>query len=333
MGDFIAAEPHYRRALKIAPNYSEARHNLGCALVELHRLEEATECFRQVISEHPELAQAHANLALVLKKQFKFPEAEASARRYIEIAGDDVPGNMGLAVVFAEQGRFDEALKHWQRVLELDPLHSEAVRNQSVMLLRQNKLNEAMSFCERALAIDQANPEAHLTKGIILLKRGQFLEGWPEYEWRFRCQYQAKSFLPQPRWNGEPLEGRTIVVRSEQGLGDTIQFVRYAEQLRNRGAKVIVQCQPQLMSLLSSYKHADYVVKQNGPAPPFDYHIPLLSVLGKIGATVENIPATIPYLAPTPNAVEKWRDELADGTVPLNPATASAPSRWLTSPD
>src|SRR4029079_16508026 len=114
--------------------------------------------------------------------------------------------------------------------------------------------------------------------------------------------------------NGEPLEGRTIVLRSEQGLGDTIQFVRYAEQLRNRGAKVIVQCQPQLMSLLSSYKHADYVVKQNGPAPPFDYHIPLLSVLSKIGATVENIPATIPYLAPTPNAVEKWRDELADGT-------------------
>ena len=129
------------------------------------------------------------------------------------------------------------------RVLELAPNHVEAVTNYGAALLRLGRFEEAIARLQQTLQIAPAHAEAHKALGMIWLLQGQWERGWPEYEWRWRCKDGSAPNFPQPQWDGTPLAGRTILLHSEQGLGDTIQFVRFAPLVRQSGGRVIVRCQ------------------------------------------------------------------------------------------
>ena len=174
----------------------------------------------------------------------------------------------------------------------------------------QGKLDGAAACCRRALELKPDFAEAHLQQSLLSLVTGDFQRGWTEYEWRWKDkQWQRRNFS-QPLWDGQRLEGKTILLHAEQGLGDTIHFVRYVPQVKQRGGTVIVECPKPLLSLLTSGAGIDRLVGRGEELPPFDLQAPLLSLPGIFRTSLETIPADVPYLFADPGLVEHWRREL-----------------------
>jgi hypothetical protein len=146
---------------------------------------------------------------------------------------------------------------------------------------------------------------------MLLLSRGRFQEGWAEYEWRWQVQGQPPPTFDRPAWDGAPLGGGTLLLYAEQGVGDTLQFMRYAALARQRAGAVILGCPPALIPLLSRCAGVDQLVATDVPLPPFDAHAPLAGLPRLLGTTAETIPAPVPYLTADPERVRRWRDELA----------------------
>jgi hypothetical protein len=194
----------------------------------------------------------------------------------------------------------------------------------------QGRMQDALASLEQAIRLRPDYPEAHLAQASTLLTLGEFESGWREYEWRLRWKEfltpplprPAKTesdppdsggqtpFLPTP-WDGSPLDGRAILIRAaEQGLGDTLQFVRYATLLRERGGRVIGEVQPALLSLLHTCPGVDAVFADGEECPPYDVYAYLLSVPGLVGTTLDTIPAQVPYISADPGLINRWQEEL-----------------------
>ena len=140
---------------------------------------------------------------------------------------------------------------------------------------------------------------------------GRFEQGWPGYEWRWKCkEFGSLPPFHPPLWDGSPLDGRTILVHAEQGLGDTLQFIRYAPLVHQRGGRVILVCQPPLIGLLTRSPGVERLVAQGEALPDYDVHVPLMSLPGLLGTTLESVPADVPYLDAEPQLVEAWRHRL-----------------------
>ena len=199
--------------------------------------------------------------------------------------------------------------------MTLDPLSAEAHNNLGTALQSLARFDEARACYEEALRLNPELPEAHFSRATYRLRQGDVERGFAEYEWRWRCKsYSTRQFV-QPRWDGSPLDGRTILLHAEQGLGDTLQFVRYAGAVKQRGGHVIVECQSPLTQILASCAGIDRLVVASAGAiaslPPFDVHCPLLSLPGVLNLTIDQL-AVETYLAADPRLVETWRARLAD---------------------
>jgi hypothetical protein len=170
--------------------------------------------------------------------------------------------------------------------------------------------------------------QLHLAVAQHLLARGRFPEGWKEFEWRWKAGEVSLTPFAQPPWDGSPLEGRRILLWAEQGLGDSIQFIRYAPLVKRGGGTVLVECQPRLASLLASAPGVDQVVAFGGALPEFDVHLPLQSLPRALGTTLETIPAEVPYLSVAPALIERWRARMGHaGTFRVGLAWAGNPSQ------
>ncbi len=300
----------YAETLTRDPADVEAYNNLGLVLMQQDKLAEAADCFRQALQLRPELVVAHNNLGSVLLRQSRLDEAEACFRRAIARQPDYREAHSNLAYTLLLANQLDEALACNHRALALAPERAEAHHNLAYVLMRQNRLDEALACYGRALELKTDYVDARFNRAVTLLLAGRFAEGWPEYEWRFRRQGQQEEALPQPRWDGSPLANRTLLLRCEQGLGDAIQFIRYAERVKQRVGRVIVECQPSLARLLATAAGVDGVVAKGQSLPAFDVHVGLLSLPGVFGASLENIPAQIPYLYADAQSFARWNEEL-----------------------
>ena len=139
---------------------------------------------------------------------------------------------------------------------------------------------------------------------------GDYEQGWPEYEWRWTQPGFTRRQFTQPAWDGSDLAGRSILLYAEQGLGDTLHFIRYAPLVSQRGGKVIVECQPALVRLLKGVEGIDKLIAESSPLPPFDVQAAMFSLPAIFHTTVGTIPATVPYLHADPKLIDKWRHEL-----------------------
>ncbi len=167
-----------------------------------------------------------------------------------------------------------------------------------------------MTHYEKALQLQSDHAEAHWNRSLLWLLYGDFERGWPEYEWRWRREGFAFRNLPQPRWQGTPLAGHSILLYAEQGLGDTVQFVRYASLVKQGGGRVIVECQPELFQLLKTCEGIDELIARPGALPAFDFQIPLVSLPMIFKTTQGSVPAPVPYLRANPEREAFWRNEL-----------------------
>ncbi|MGH7306413.1 MAG: tetratricopeptide repeat protein [Candidatus Rokuibacteriota bacterium] len=347
-GRLQAAEAAYRDILARAPDHPDALHLLGVVAAQAGDADRAVDLIRRAIAGQPGNAEFHANLALALRKATRLDEAVAAYRRAADLAPDrpeawvslgkacldcgelepavaafqralalrpaygEAANNLG--VTYTRRGDLGEALRAYERALELDPRHVTTRSNLAATLYNLGRLDEAIAMARRALELDGECAEAHLTLGASLLISGRLAEGWPEYEWRWRCPgLQSPSPYPQPAWDGSDPAGRSILLCSEQGLGDTIQFVRYAPLVAARGARVVLGCRPALKTLLQTVGGIEQVVADGERLPPVDLQAPLMSVPRLLGTTLESIPARVPYLAADPRRRDVWRARLSLG--------------------
>jgi tetratricopeptide (TPR) repeat protein len=309
----------YDRALAIEPGHAGALMNRGNALQRLKRYDEAVASYRQVLSANPEFAVAHCNLGIALRDQGRLEQAIASYQRALSLDSQSAQAHFGLGNALKDQGKLEEALASYGRALALKADFVDALNNRSAALLALNRCQEALASYEKVLAIEPGYAVAHANLGACRLLVGDFEGGWPEYEWRWRSEHYLsapREFL-QPLWLGkEDIAGKTILLHAEQGFGDTIQFARYVEAVARRGATVILEVQPALLSLLSGIAGASRLVGRGEPLPHFDVHCPLLSLPLAFGTRLQTIPAAVPYLGPAAANVRRWRDKLGASGVP-----------------
>jgi tetratricopeptide (TPR) repeat protein len=306
------AEAAYRRCVELQPLHVEALVNLGFALGEQEKLDEARACYERALQIRPDYAEIHHNLGNLFREENRIDEALACYRRALQLRPDYAKAHINQGVALVARGDIEAAVRSLERGVELQPDFAEAHSSLGTALSVQGKLDEAIVRYERAIALKPDYPDAHWNRSLARLLQGDFARGWADYEWRWRC----KRTLPlpafkQPRWDGSQLKGRTILLYAEQGLGDTLQFIRYVSLVQARGGRVVVQCQDGLLPLLSRCAGIDQLVGWTAAAPAFDIWTPLLSVPGLLQTTVETIAAKVPYLFPDPELVAHWRRELA----------------------
>jgi tetratricopeptide (TPR) repeat protein len=307
---FDEAAAYYARLLNVQPGDLKIRDHLAGILVAQKKYDEAAQCFRQMLELQPDNAIAHMNLGIVLAQQGKLAEAVASCRRSVELRPDDAEAHNALGAALAHSGELDEAVAEYRQAVARAPHFAKAWCNLGVVLKRQNRLEESDACCRRAIEIDPDYAGAHHALAIALLLRGQFEEGWPEHEWR-STRMQLKDVLPKPAWTGEALPRGTIVLFSEQGLGDAMQFVRYAQQVKRLVGTVVVECQPQLAELLARCPGVDAVLRREAPLVEHDVYAQMLSLPNIFHTSLDSIPTGIPYLHPPEQLVERWRAELS----------------------
>jgi tetratricopeptide (TPR) repeat protein len=309
-GQRAEAAQSYRQAIRIDPNQADAHYNLGLTLAEQGAVAEAMQCFQQTLAINPNHAKAPNDLGNAFQKQGRFVEAAQCYRQALRSDPNhaDLHYNLGLALV--EQGELVDGILCYRQALQINPNHASAVNNLGNALRHQGQLAQAEACFRRALEIDDGLRTALWNRSFMRLLNGDFEGGWQDYEQRWAQAGVLPRTFSQPRWDGSSLEGKTILVYAEQGLGDTLQFIRYASLVKQRGGTVLFECQPSLHRLLRGVAGIDQLVAQGATLPPFDVQSALLSLPGVFGTTPATIPAGIPYLAADSKLVELWGREL-----------------------
>ena len=310
-GGLDAAAVSLQKALQLRPHFPEAHCNLGTLFLFQGKFECAIECYESALRFQPNLADAHLNLGKAYHELRRYPEAEASSRRAPELSPAHAGAWANLGSALQCLGRLDEALACCQRAVNCEPQSPEAHLNLGNAFLVMGKMPEAVAAFDHALRLRPGFPDAHLGRSLALLLAGDFERGWEEYEWRWQTEKVAKRYFEQPPWDGSPLDGRTILLHAEQGLGDTLQFIRYAPLVRQCGGQVIVECQKALVTLLSRSPGFDQLIGYGSALPHFDVHLPLMSLPRVFRTTLETVPNSVPYIFPDPDLVVRWRKQLS----------------------
>jgi tetratricopeptide (TPR) repeat protein len=333
--------------IQLEPNYLQAHVDLGALLAGQGRNDDAADCFRRALAIRADFAPAHFNLGKTLEREGRFAEAVASLQEAVRLDPANATAHVALGAAHYANRQSQHAQAAYERALELDPDFADAHNNLGRLLVERGEFaaarahleraardrpdvplvhnnrgivavlmgryDEAFAHFERTLAVDPDDVDAHFGRAMLSLLLGDYAAGWREYEWRLK-RSDAPNRPPGPQWNGEPLGGRTILLYGEQGLGDILQFIRYAPLVKARGGPVIVGCAKRLFPILSTCRGVDEFCGEDRPVPPFDVHAAIASLPGIFGTDAGKIPADIPYLAASAERVEHWRRELpSDG--------------------
>jgi hypothetical protein len=285
----------------------------GVLALRANRPFEALRLFDDAIAAAPRFAVAHFNRGVALKLLGRPLDEIAAYDQALELQPGFPEALNGRGVALHGLNRFEETLTSYDRALAARPAYLDAQINRSIALKEMRRLDEALAAAERALALAPDHPEAHWNAAMCRLMMGDYRRGFAEYEWRWRRPplNRGHGGFAQPQWQGEDIAGRTLLLHAEQGLGDTIQFCRYAPLVAARGARVVLEVQPALKPLLAGLEGVSQLVARGGALPSFDLHCPLMSLPHACATTLDTVPARVPYLAAAPDRVASWRTRLA----------------------
>jgi tetratricopeptide (TPR) repeat protein len=317
-----------RKAIALRPELAEAHNNLANALIEKSLADEAIQAASEAIRLNPNLVEAHNNLGNALSIKGQFHESIAAHREALRLRPGYPEAMNNLGTTLGEIGQLDDAVATLRQVIRLHPHYADAYSNLCLVLSAASQSEESLVMGRRAVNLNPSHAGYRWNLSLDLLGRGMLADGWREYEWRwlwkdFRGMHRE---FRQPMWKGEDLNGRSILLHFEQGLGDTMQFVRYAPMVRQRGGQVLIQCQRELATLLKSNPELGEVFSQDDALPPFDFHCPLLSLPLIFKTDLKSIPAPIPYLKADPKIAEAWRGRLESAREKLKVGLAWAGS-------
>ncbi len=287
-GHLQAAETEIRLAIRLDPGNPRALYNLAATLVAQGRLREAVSAYDAAIARDPNVPEPHNDLGFVQGALGRAEDAVASLRRAIALRPGYAQAHQNLGHVLAGQQRLAEAAQCYRRAIDLRPGCPVTHNNLGTVLEEQGDLDAAIAQYRTAIAIEPGLAEAHGNLGMALLTVGAMAEGWAEYEWRWQTtegRALARGFS-RPCWNGEPLNGRTLLVHAEQGFGDALQFCRYVPLAAAKSGRIVLEVHRPLFRLMRGLPGVDQLVARGDALPPFDLHIPMLSLPHALKATV-----------------------------------------------
>jgi len=313
LGRSAEAVDAFRRALADLPQLEMALFGLASALEALKRQTEAEPVLRALLDAHPDHAEGFNLLGRTLAAQDKHAEAAAAFQHTLRLRPDHAQAWTNLASTLLKLERPEEALDAARRALELTPDNALAHNNASIICQELVRLDEAIAHSRRAVSLDPENIDAHWCLGLQLLYAGHWAEGWEEYEWRWRLPFHRMMAGP-PVWSGQILGKNALLVNTEQGQGDSLQFLRYVPLLRPYCSNLIVRVQPSLKRLTTAGFPDVSVIDYEDDIPPVPFQVPLMSLPHILGCDGEDsIPRQVPYLHSDPLAAERWRQRWRDG--------------------
>ncbi len=310
-GRYKLAEERIREAIALNPLAAFYHNNLGNVLQALGRFQEAVVSYRDALRLDPVYVEPHSNLGPALDALGRHTEAVAAGQEAVRRRPDWAEAYMNLGNSLAKLARHAEAEEAYRQAVRLRPNYPEAYSNLGNAVLEQGRIQEAARWFDEALRLDPGNGLAHWNRGWLRLLEGDYERGWQEYEWRWVTGNAAPRPFRQPAWDGSYLWGATILLHAEQGLGDTVQFIRYAPWVKEAAGRVVVECQARLAPLVKTVRGVDLVVAAGSELPLFDTHAGLLSLPRIFGTRLESVPAEGPYFGVEEARVARWRERLA----------------------
>ncbi|MBN3858351.1 tetratricopeptide repeat protein [Paraburkholderia sp. Ac-20340] len=306
MGDLPGAISHCKAALALEPSAANTRLNLGSLLARLGRHEDAVACYRDALALSGQDAALHFNLANALRALGEEAAAIAHYRQAVELAPNYAAAWVNLGTALGQTGDYREAESCYRQAVALEPNAANLVCL-GAALGAQGRNDEEAPYYEQALALDPDHADARQNLVWLKLKRGEYREGWAEYARRWRAiDYAPFDIEGIAQWQGEPLDGKRVLLVHEQGFGDQIQFVRYASELAARGASVDV-CITQPLQVLAQSVPGVHRAWTGKPAGDYDYWLYVMSAPAACGTELDTIPATVPYLFARDGEIEAWK--------------------------
>jgi tetratricopeptide (TPR) repeat protein len=303
------------KAVAVKADYAEAYYNRGNALRELKQFEAATADYGKAVALKPDYAEAYNNRGLAQRELMQLDAAMADFGKAIALKPDLAETYFNRGNALRELNKSKAALVDYAMAVSVRPDYAEAYNNRGVAFKDLKQLDAAIGAFDAAIALEPDHAAAQWNKALVLLLRGDFAAGFELYEWRWKNRNLNAAPRPfaRPLWLGEePLEGKTILLYAEQGLGDTIQFCRYASLLARAGAQVIFHVPPPLVGLLKSLEGASQVLAEGEPLPDFDYHCPLMSLPLAFKTVLASIPDPSPYLHADPARMRVWQARIGE---------------------
>lgn len=310
----------YDRAIALNAGDPVTHYNRGTVLKQLERWGDALASYDRAIALNDKVAPAYAGRAEALYQLNRLQEALDGYNRALALNPDAAAYN-GRGVVQQKMGAFAAARASFDQAVAANPSDSQAYFNRGAVLERLGDYAGALTNYTQAVSIKPDWAEAHLNLALAALKVGDYPTGWAHYEWRWRVRrgpilIEERKFS-QPLWlGGEDIAGQTVLLYGEQGLGDSLQFCRYAEQVAALGAQVILEVPRPLASVCATLRGVGQVIAHGEPLPDFDVQCPLMSLPLACKTTLATVPAAIPYLKSDPRKVAAWQERLGARTQP-----------------
>ena len=315
LDDAIAS---YDKAIALNPDYAEAYSNRGIALQRLNQLNAALASYNKAISLQPDFAEAYSNRGIALKELNDLDAAVASYDKAIELKPDYAEAYSNRGNALKDLNQLEDSVVSYDKAIALSPSLAEAYSNRGNALKDLKQLDAALLSYEKAIALNPDYAEAYWNKSLLLLLTGQLIPGFNLYEWRWKSDeiHKLKRNFSQPLWLGEePLIGKTILLHSEQGLGDSIQFCRYVKMVSDLGANVFFEVQKSLLPLLKrNFSQLATLISKDDALPEFDVHCPVMSLPLAFNTNLNSIPYPNSYLEAEADRVASWKFRLNSGT-------------------
>lgn len=336
---------NYKKSVELNPSCQQAWLNFGLVYTQQNKHDEAVKCFEKAVALDANYVKAHIYAGSAYQNLSQSDKALTHLSKAIELQPSNHDAFINIGRIYSQNNDFEKAIFHFNqaaklkpkdanillelantmnmcnqieeslalyyKILELIPGNSSILYNIAYTLKKLGRIEQAMPFYQKVLEQEPTHSEAHFSLGLAYLTIGDFEHGWPEYEWRWKRNNNEPRSLSKPMWDGSYLDGKTILLHAEQGLGDTYQFIRYAQLVKERGGKIIAAVQPALIQILSLCPYLDKVVSLFDNLPAYDTQIPIVSLPYIFKTRLETIPHQIPYLFADQKLVEKWNVKLS----------------------
>ncbi len=313
--NYVQVSTLVREVFAQDPDNADGFYLLGVSASEMQHHDLAENLLTRAIDIKANQPYYHFNLGVVLSATGKRQEAQHHLLTAIRLKPDLAEAHVNMGNLLFGQGDHRTAVEFYLHAVTLNPNLTTGYYNLGVIFQEYGDQFLAIEQFDQALRCAPNDANSHMGRGASLLKIGDFAQGWPEYEWRFRLPNHMARICPVPRWDGASPEGKIIYLYTEQGFGDALMFARFAPIVRALGAKVYLECRPELTHLLTTSQLADQVVSRDlddKEPPPFEYdlHLPLMSLPNLLATTLTTLPQQIPYLTPEPQRVAAWAKRL-----------------------
>ncbi len=356
----------YRRALDRDPEYADAHNNLGIALKASGETEQAITHYQQAIALEPRFAEAYCNLANAKNAIGQTDSAMENWQKAIDIDPHHAQAYNQLGVTYNDLGRTDLAIKHYHQAMALAPHQADSYNNLAIVLKNQGRIDEAIELYHTSITLEPNNPEAyynlaglykeqghcqqaidhykqairidpsyaqaHWNLSLTYLLQGEFEKGWQRYQWRHQALDRGSLYpytYDRPRWDGSDFTGKRLLIYTEQGLGDAIQFVRYLPLVKALGGTVLLETWQPLIRLFQSARGIDELI-QVTPNPiseeRFDIHTSIMDLPRLFETNIARVPHTVPYVIPDTSDTTHWQQQLQGSDYKIGIVWAGSPT-------